>query len=259
MKGIICEICGKSFSNKFSLNRHNSRQHNSSTQLCVVCKKNFKSSDKLLVHQLSVHNVKVDWIPEKWCECCQEEVAATAWSYHLRTNAHKKNSAQPVNNLVKTVKSIFNERIETLMFENENDTVLDINTFFTTIKNTLILSLADLLAKHLAIKVNCELFCEFMKRNDTEDEILISIKSFQTKMVILQQSSNFEIFWKNALDKIQTKMQEFQERDSGWALLKIIHLELNVNNYQALEGSQFIPLPTTLKNKKACVNVINLY
>ena len=135
--------------------------------------------------------------------------------------------------------------------------MLDISTFFTTIKNVFIQTLADVLAKHLSVKANCELFCEYMKRNDAEDEILISVKSFQTKMSIIQQSSDFEIFWKNALDKIQSKMQEFQEKDSGWALVRIIHLELNVNSYQPLQGSGYIPLPNKIKKKKACVNIIN--
>ena len=124
MKGIICEICEKSFSTKFSLTRHMDSQHNNNTEICIVCRKNFRSPVKLLLHQQSAHNVKVDWVPNKWCNCCQEEVPANTWSYHLRTNAHKRNSAEPVQNLVKTVKSIFNERIETSVFENENDTVL---------------------------------------------------------------------------------------------------------------------------------------
>ncbi|XP_055385864.1 uncharacterized protein LOC129614933 [Condylostylus longicornis] len=59
------------------------------------------------------------------------------------------------------------------------------------------------------------------------------------------------------MQNIIKKTDEFQERDSGWALIKIIHLEINVNEYKPLRGSQYLPLPLFIKNKKACINIMN--
>ena len=50
-------------------------------------------------------------------------------------------------------------------------------------------------------------------------------------------------------------MSEFQERDSGWTLSEISHLELNINKYMCIKGSQYISLPPTISSKHACVNL----
>lgn len=53
------------------------------------------------------------------------------------------------------------------------------------------------------------------------------------------------------------KTDTFQERDSGWTLTRILYLEVNINEYQPLKGSNYIPLPNKLKSKLACINVQN--
>jgi hypothetical protein len=52
-------------------------------------------------------------------------------------------------------------------------------------------------------------------------------------------------------------MDEFQERDSKWTLIIIHHLEININQYKPLRGSNYIALPEEIIRKKACVNVKN--
>ncbi|CAH1107892.1 unnamed protein product [Psylliodes chrysocephalus] len=60
-------------------------------------------------------------------------------------------------------------------------------------------------------------------------------------------------------DRILTKFEEFQERDSGWALLKILHLKLNINKYNPLQGgiSTYVDLPPFIKNTKSVINIKN--
>jgi len=38
-------------------------------------------------------------------------------------------------------------------------------------------------------------------------------------------------------------MSEFQERDGGWSLIKIVHLKVNINKYQLIKGSNYIDFP----------------
>jgi len=52
-------------------------------------------------------------------------------------------------------------------------------------------------------------------------------------------------------------MEEFQERDSGWTLLHLTRLEMNINQYSPLRGSSYIKLPSCLEGKKAIINVKN--
>jgi len=83
------------------------------------------------------------------------------------------------------------------------------------------------------------------------------MKSFQSKMTIMNKDSDLECIFHEHTMKIVSKNQEFQERDSGWSLIKFIRLEINVKNYTAMAGSPIIPLPRFLLTKKAIVSVCN--
>ncbi|XP_076383568.1 uncharacterized protein LOC143260866 [Megalopta genalis] len=50
-------------------------------------------------------------------------------------------------------------------------------------------------------------------------------------------------------------IQEFQERDSGWALSKILHLMVNSNKYQPLQVGCGIPVPRAVQLKRVIVNM----
>ncbi|XP_076660867.1 uncharacterized protein LOC143364356 [Halictus rubicundus] len=54
---------------------------------------------------------------------------------------------------------------------------------------------------------------------------------------------------------ILTSMGEFQERDSGWALSKILHLIVNCNKYQPLQAGCNVSVPREIQLKRAIVNV----
>nr|CAI5824410.1 unnamed protein product [Callosobruchus analis] len=53
------------------------------------------------------------------------------------------------------------------------------------------------------------------------------------------------------------QLQEFQEKDSGWALKRVVNLGVNKNLFNPMRGSSYIRLPPQIRNKKACVNVKN--
>nr|CAI5841577.1 unnamed protein product [Callosobruchus analis] len=53
------------------------------------------------------------------------------------------------------------------------------------------------------------------------------------------------------------QLQEFQEKDSGWALKRVVNLGVNINLFNPMRGSSYIHLPPQIRKKKACVNVKN--
>lgn len=84
------------------------------------------------------------------------------------------------------------------------------------------------------------------------------MKSFATKNVTLHQNYELELLLSQVKNSLSKKIEEFQDRDSGWTFLSSSHLEVNVNKYQPLRGgSGFIELPAAIKSKKACVNIRN--
>ncbi|XP_037806202.1 uncharacterized protein LOC119600179 [Lucilia sericata] len=110
----------------------------------------------------------------------------------------------------------------------------------------------------MSIKFNFELICNYVLIKDETSET--GEISHQTKMQIIDStttSQDLQQHYSNHCDKIIKKMGEFQERDSGWTLLDIANLKLNINKYECLKGSNYIKLPEKIMRKKACININN--
>jgi len=76
-------------------------------------------------------------------------------------------------------------------------------------------------------------------------------------MAIMNKDSDLEcIFHEHTMEIISTT-QELQESHSGWSLIKLFRLEINLNHYTLMAGLSFIPLPRFILTKKAIVIVCN--
>ena len=56
-------------------------------------------------------------------------------------------------------------------------------------------------------------------------------------------------------DNTLTALEEFQERDSGWALSRILNLIVNVNKYNPMHAGCWVELPREIMLRKAVINV----
>ena len=88
----------------------------------------------------------------------------------------------------------------------------------------------DILRHHNGLKVNTVLLGKFKKLS--KDEEVIETKNFATKNVEILPATNLKNwFVNNVKEPTGNKLQEFQERESGWTLYSIINLEVNINRY----------------------------
>jgi len=71
----------------------------------------------------------------------------------------------------------------------------------------------------------------------------------------MNKDSDLENIFHEHTMEITLKTQQFQERDRGWSLIKLIRLEMNVNHYTPMAGSSFIIIH--LLTIKVLVNVCN--
>lgn len=76
-------------------------------------------------------------------------------------------------------------------------------------------------------------------------------------MAIITATSDLDEVKENRFEKIIKKMDEFQERDSGWALLRILKKKGNINQYLPIRRTSSIKLSEYLIKKLACINVKN--
>lgn len=189
-----------------------------------------------------------------FCEVCNTSVRSRSWVGHLRSNKHKESSSsQPHIEGVEIVASAFRSRIISYKLSAQDTDQVSVDVFLSSIRSKIELLIIECLKKHVCIKVNFELYSKFLLFKNNEQEI----KSFGTKNIPIYNNYDFESLFTSVMDTLRTKIDEFEDRDSGWAFLSCTHLELNINKYQPLGGSTFIEMPTYIKKKKACINIRN--
>ena len=112
--------------------------------------------------------------------------------------------------------------------------------------------------KNKSCKVNFELFAIYTKAKTGEDDCMITdLKSFNAPFQIITAASDLNEMCIKMFDKLLKKSEEFQERDSGWALFALSHLMINFNKHQPIRGGTYIPLPREINLKRACINLVN--
>lgn len=107
-----------------------------------------------------------------------------------------------------------------------------------------------------SIKVNT-VFCGEFIINKAE-EIIQERKYMNTKnMPIYKDTDLTKWFLENVQNPILTDLEEFQEKNSGWTLSKIINLAVHINKFTPQLGSSYVELPKEIKLKHACINIRN--
>ncbi|CAH0406333.1 unnamed protein product [Chilo suppressalis] len=190
-----------------------------------------------------------------YCTVCNVSVNSNRFSAHLKSNLHKNNSAIDLSDGIEKICSAFRNRIASYRLSN-SDAETGAPADFLRGMRARVLQLLQ--ARQLtlnSIKVNFELFAEFYLRSNGTDKC--EIKSFATENIVVHKNFDFNDFFSQVVAIISSKIDEFQERDSGWLFLRNLHLEININKYNPLRASKFIDLPKSLKLKRACINIHN--
>lgn len=110
--------------------------------------------------------------------------------------------------------------------------------------------------KNSLLKVNVVFTGLFIKPQTLEK----SVKHFSTRNSVIDNNTNLtDWFRENVMDKILVQLEEFQEKDSGWALYEIWFIKVNINSYNPISGglSTYVDLPKFIKDTKCVVNIKN--
>ena len=106
------------------------------------------------------------------------------------------------------------------------------------------------------MKIYVNLDCIFSVTKN--DHVIQENKSFVSKTFQVFLFSNLaELYKENVVEFFKKTIEEFQETDSGWTLREINFLTIHMQHFNAMRAGTFIELPTVIKEKHACVNVIN--
>ncbi|KYM95309.1 DNA polymerase [Cyphomyrmex costatus] len=131
-----------------------------------------------------------------------------------------------------------------------NSNYIEPRHFLNDARDIVIPQIRSNLQKHACLKVNTIFNGEFVVANKR------SMKSIATKNHVLYGISDLKKWYdKYVMDVILTDLEEFQERESGWALSRILNLIVNVNKFYPMHCGCFVNLPRRIILKRATVNV----
>ncbi|XP_064214277.1 uncharacterized protein LOC135266857 isoform X1 [Tribolium castaneum] len=237
-----CENCNKQFTTRQSRLRHEKLY-------CQVVKKQENGGPAAKKQKICHSTASNNYM----CVTCNQEIAPKLITAHERSRQHRNNcQSTPLEDGVFALSSAFKSRIASYRICDEGH-YIDLNEFMDKIHNKLLRLIVSQIEKFSTIKINLELFGLYT----IESKNIFDVKSFNTTNRIVTLGTNIRNMLHDFQEVISQKMMDFLERDSGWTLVKILHLELNVNYYNPLKASSYIPLPPSVKMKRAIVNVQN--
>ena len=130
---------------------------------------------------------------------------------------------------------------------------MDEKTFMNSVKPRVI----DLIKSKGSIKVKFILTVRFTKENPATGNIDINVWYFPSNEEIVTEATDLSDLYDQMTNKIFELIQNFQNRGSGWQFDRVENLDININPFNPLFGSSYIPLPKKLADKKAIINVKN--
>lgn len=152
------------------------------------------------------------------------------------------------------VNSAFETRIRTGVITNLRHT--DVLPFLKDCAVLFKRRILNVLRKDNSLKINAVLCGEF--KISKPDELLVENKYLNTSNAPLYHDQDIEAwFKKNIQEPILLELDTFADRNSNWALSRVINLMFNINKYNPLRAGSYIDLPNVIAKKHACINVQN--
>lgn len=159
----------------------------------------------------------------RYCETCKIQVPAKHFTGHLRSLAHKQKVCEPWEvEGVMLLNQAFKNRLASYRIEADGTDVS--NYLQCVVRSKVIHLLESALDKHGSVKTNLELFGLYT----LPSKDIFQTKSFITKNYYFLLTTEFEDTYEQMCGEIIAKAGEFEEADSGWALVKLLFLEVNI-------------------------------
>ena len=145
-------------------------------------------------------------------------------------------------------------------FELENISTGDPRMLFATARNTFTKKSKEILQKKGGHKANITIRVEFKKRIlvDGEEAYEFTKAYFNSTTRIILNELDIGDFYDKAVEEIINRIARWISKGSGWTIVRIDKLYLNIVSYEPLRGRSYFPLPGELRNsKRGLINLQN--
>ena len=111
-------------------------------------------------------------------------------------------------------------------------------------------------AQKTIIKWFLTLHVKFVKYNEN-NEAVYAEPTFRSYTAVLCNASQCEEAIASSLRKLHNDYQNFKRDGSGWSIDQILKMEVHTAEYNQLNASSYVPLPTQIAQQKAVLKIIN--
>ena len=238
-----CLYCNKNFVQRCHLLRHIKKQHPEKVVEerleCQLCHQTFKRRDNLNYHE----------------RLCQFQ------KFGKRVSINQVGGGQPKRKRMDNVESDFNA------LDHTTDHFIKDLTQFVQTPETIIDVLKDNIKKlgsiievelerKRSLKIVVALHTTFHQATDPSF-LSEPPPVFKTTPMEVLASTDIEEVLQIITEELLKKIDDFEERGSGWVLHELSRLDLHTYVYDPLRASTYIPVPDDLKAKHAVVNIQN--
>ena len=157
-------------------------------------------------------------------------------------------SARDEELIWREIDTAFDNRILTGAVINHKH--IELRQFLEDASGIVLENVRKVMERHINVKVNTVFNGEFVAGDKHAN------KSINTRNYELFQTSDLhEWYERRVVEPTLASLEEFQERDSGWALSRILDLTVNINKYNPMHEGCYIKLPREIMMKRAVINV----
>ena len=164
----------------------------------------------------------------------------------------KKNKWFP--NIIEDEESALQGYALTKSITNRNDYLLDVGL-------NLVYEFVNEIKKQLkllgSIKIKIAYKIQFEKDDRTENEFIL-ISNIDKGVIVINNINEIKNILENlTLNMLNDVIPSFEGKGSGWRLIKVNKINLNIVKYNPIKGSSYIELPKCIKDKVAVINIKN--
>lgn len=137
---------------------------------------------------------------------------------------------------------------------------IDIREFLADAYHHAEAEIIKLIQEHTLVKVNAVFKATFSKFVDSDEGEKVEKQTIyiNSKSYVVDFETDFHEYYQDIIVAyILEKVDDIVMRGSGFSLTEINELLVQVNEFQPIAGSTYIPLPPELARKKSIVNVQN--
>ena len=146
------------------------------------------------------------------------------------------------------IDAAFENRVSTGAVINSNH--IEPRRFLEDAKEIVFERVRDAVERHGSAKVNTAFNGEFATKDKRANKSIITKNS-----EIYRCTDMHEWYERHVVEPILASLEEFQERDSGWALSRILNLIVNVNKHNPMHAGCHIEVPREIVTKRAVISV----